>query len=73
MPQDKCYFNIYRPHLVLENGLPTINSRGENFTFIWDDSEENAKLIQKNNERVRFKWQTDEEENNDYYLNLKFK
>ena len=24
-----------------------VNSRGENFTFIWDDSEENAKLIQK--------------------------
>ena len=49
-----------------------VNSRGENFTFIWDDSEENAKLIQKkNNERVRFKWQTDEEENNDYYFEFK--
>ena len=49
-----------------------VNSRGENFTFIWDDSEENAKLIQKkNNERIRFKWQTDEEENNDYYFEFK--
>ena len=49
-----------------------VNSRGENFTFIWDDSEENAKLIQKkNNERVRFKWQADEEENNDYYFEFK--
>ena len=49
-----------------------VNSRGENFTFIWDDSEENAKLIQKkNNERIRFKWQTDEEDNNDYYFEFK--
>ena len=28
-----------------------VNSRGERFTFIWDDSEENALLLQKNNER----------------------
>ena len=49
-----------------------VNSRGENFTFIWDDSEENAKLIQKkNNERVRFKWQADEEENNAYYFEFR--
>ena len=49
-----------------------VNSRGENFTFIWDDSEESAKLIQKkNNERVRFKWKIDEEENNEYYFEFK--
>ena len=49
-----------------------VNSRGEDFTFIWDDSEESAKLIQKkNNERVRFKWKIDEEENNDYYFEFK--
>ena len=31
------------------------NSRGEDYTFIWDDTEEYAKLIQKkNNEKVRF-------------------
>ena len=49
-----------------------VNSRGEDFNFIWDDSEESAKLIQKkNNERVRFKWKIDEEENNDYYFEFK--
>ena len=49
-----------------------VNSRGENFSFIWDDSEENAKLIQKkNNERVRFQWEEDEEENNPYYFEFK--
>ena len=49
-----------------------VNSRGENFTFIWDDSEENAKLIQKkNNERARFQWEEDEEEDNPYYFEFK--
>ena len=49
-----------------------VNSRGENFTFIWDDSEENAKLIQKkNNERARFQREEDEEEDNPYYFEFK--
>ena len=49
-----------------------VNSRGENFSFIWDDSEENAKLIQKkNNERTRFQWEEDEEEGNPYYFEFK--
>ena len=26
-----------------------VNSRGESFTFIWDDAEEYAKLLQKKN------------------------
>ena len=31
-----------------------VNSRGEDFTFIWEDSEEYAKLLSKNNELVKF-------------------
>ena len=32
-----------------------VNSRGEDFTFIWDDSEEYAKLLQKKiYEKVRY-------------------
>jgi uncharacterized protein YndB with AHSA1/START domain len=46
-----------------------VNSRGERFVFIWDDSEEEAKMIQsKNNERVRFQWMNDEEGSEDYYF-----
>jgi uncharacterized protein YndB with AHSA1/START domain len=46
-----------------------VNSRGERFVFIWDDSEEEAKMIQsKNNERVRFQWMNDEEDSEDYYF-----
>ena len=49
-----------------------VNSRGESFTFIWDDAEEYAKLLQKkNNERVRFQWSVDEEEGNPYYFEFK--
>ena len=49
-----------------------VNSRGEDFTFIWDDSEEYAKLLQKqNNEKVRFRWLNDEEDQDDYYFEFK--
>ena len=49
-----------------------VNSRGEDFTFIWDDTEEYAKLIQKkNNEKVRFRWMNDEEDQDDCYFELK--
>ena len=43
-----------------------VNSRGEDYTFIWDDTEEYAKLIQKkNNEKVRFRWMNNEEDQDD--------
>jgi uncharacterized protein YndB with AHSA1/START domain len=49
-----------------------VNSRGEDFTFIWDDSEEYAKLLQKkNNEKVRFRWLNDEEDQDNYYFEFK--
>ena len=47
-----------------------VNSRGERFTFIWDDSEENALLLQKKNyEKVRFQWENDE--GAEYYFEFK--
>ena len=49
-----------------------VNSRGEDYTFIWDDTEEYAKLIQKkNNEKVRFRWINDDEDQDDCYFELK--
>ena len=42
------------------------------FTFIWDDAEEYATLLQKKNtERVRFQWAEDKEEGNPYYFEFK--
>lgn len=49
-----------------------VNSRGEDYVFIWDDTEEEAKLLQKkNNEKVRFRWMNDEEDQDDCYFELK--
>ena len=49
-----------------------VNSRGENFIFMWDDSEEKAMMIQKkNNERVRFQWDNDKEDGNNYFFEFK--
>lgn len=47
-----------------------VNSRGEVFTFIWDESEEQAKLIsKKNNQFIKFKWLEDEDK--DSYFEFK--
>ncbi|UGU15821.1 SRPBCC domain-containing protein [Sinomicrobium kalidii] len=40
-----------------------VNSRGEIYTFIWDGSEEEAKLVRKKSgESVKFKWLTSEDD-----------
>ena len=37
-----------------------VNSRGEIYSFIWDNSEEKAKVIQERpNEKIKFKWLED--------------
>lgn len=54
-------------YLVTPSGLSewfadNVNSRGEKFSFIWDGSEEEAKLLKKkSDEFVKFAW----EENDD--------
>ena len=46
-----------------------VNSRGEDFTFIWEDSEEYAKLLtKKNNELVKFMWVNDEKDYQKYFF-----
>lgn len=40
-----------------------VNTRGEVFTFIWDGSEEQAKVLSKKNDsRIRFKWLESEDD-----------
>lgn len=40
-----------------------VNSRGELFTFIWDDTEEQARLLtQKRDQFIKYKWLEDEDE-----------
>jgi uncharacterized protein YndB with AHSA1/START domain len=40
-----------------------VNSRGEMYTFIWDGSEEQAKVLQERpDEKIKFKWLEDGDE-----------
>ncbi|WP_299210781.1 START-like domain-containing protein [uncultured Dokdonia sp.] len=49
-----------------------VNSRGEFYTFIWNGTEEQAKLVnKKSNERIRFRWFEDEEDGEDCYFELR--
>ncbi len=46
-----------------------VNFRGEKYTFIWDNSEEEAKVLsKKNNVFMRLQWFDDEDEDADYYF-----
>lgn len=49
-----------------------VNSRGELYTFIWDGSEEQAKLLsKKSGERIKFRWLVDEEDGNPYFFEIR--
>ena len=61
---------ISTPSGLSEWFADNVNSRGEIFIFIWDDSEESAKLLRKNNnEKIQFQWLDDED--SDYYFELR--
>ena len=50
------YQYISTPSGLSEWFSDNVNSRGEMFTFIWDDSEEEAKLLtKKSGERIKFR------------------
>lgn len=50
-----------------------VNIKDDVYTFFWDGSEEQARLItKKNNSRIRFQWIEDEEEGLDTYFELRF-
>ena len=61
---------ISTPSGLSEWFADNVNSRGEIFIFIWDDSEESTKLIRKNNnEKIQFQWLDDE--STDFYFELR--
>ena len=62
------YQYISTPSGLSEWFSDNVNSRGEFFTFIWDDSEEEAKLLsKKNGERIKFRWLNDEDDQISYF------
>ena len=51
------YQYVSTPDSLGEWFADNVNSRGQNFTFMWDDSEEVAKRVaQRTDQFVRFKW-----------------
>ncbi len=49
-----------------------VNSRGKIFTFIWDGSEEKAKMsAKKENERVKYKWLDEEGQETGTYIEFR--
>ena len=66
------YQYISTPSGLSEWFADNVNSRGEFFTFIWDDSQENARLsAKKSNEKVKFKWIDDNNKDTEYYFELR--
>lgn len=66
------YQYISTPSGLSEWFADNVNSRGELFTFIWDDSEEKAKLMsKKTDERVKFRWLNEDGSESDYFFEIK--
>lgn len=56
------YQYISTPSGLSEWFADNVNSRGEKFSFIWDGSEETAKMLKrKSDEFVRFSWEENED------------
>lgn len=66
------YTYISTPSGLSEWFSDNVNSRGEFFTFIWDGSEEQAKLLsKKSGERIKFRWVEDDEDGATYYFEIR--
>lgn len=51
-----------------------VNIKNDVFTFFWDGSEEQARLLSKKREElVRFRWLADEEEGDEYFFEMRIK
>jgi uncharacterized protein YndB with AHSA1/START domain len=66
------YQYISTPSGLQEWFADHVNSRGEYYTFIWDGSEEKARLAaKKSGEKVKFRWLDDNDKDTDYYFELR--
>jgi uncharacterized protein YndB with AHSA1/START domain len=66
------YQYISTPSGLSEWFADNVNSRGEFFTFMWDGSEEKARLTaRKSDERVKFRWIDEDNKDTDYFFELR--
>lgn len=65
------YQYISTPSGLSEWFADNVNSRGEFFTFIWDGSEEKARLTsKKSDEKVKFRWIDEDNKDTDFYFEM---
>ena len=66
------YQYIITPSGLSEWFAENVTSRGEIYSFIWDDSVEKAKLAsKKSGEKVKFRWLDENENDTEYYFEIK--
>lgn len=66
------YQYISTPSGLSEWFADNVNSRGEFFTFYWDDMEQKARLAsKKSGEKVKFRWVDDKDQDTDLYFELR--
>ncbi|MGX7666891.1 START-like domain-containing protein [Flavobacterium pedocola] len=66
------YQYISTPSGLQEWFADNVNSRGEFFTFVWNDSEERARLAsKKSGEKVKFRWVDEDNKDAEYYFELR--
>ncbi|NBL64469.1 SRPBCC domain-containing protein [Flavobacterium sp. NST-5] len=66
------YQYISTPSGLSEWFADNVNSRGEIFTFIWNDAEEKARLAsKKTGEKVKFRWIGDDGKDGEYFFELR--
>jgi uncharacterized protein YndB with AHSA1/START domain len=65
------YQYISTPSGLAEWFADDVSSRGEFFTFIWDDAQEKARLAsKKSGEKVKFRWVDDKDKDTEYFFEL---
>ena len=66
------YQYISTPSGLQEWFADKVNSRGEFFTFEWNNSEENARLAsKKTGEKIKFKWIDENKKDTEYYFEIR--
>lgn len=69
--------NVLYNYLKTPSGLSewfadNVNIKDDIYSFFWDGSEEEARLVtKKNKESVKFRWLYDEEDEEDYYFEFR--
>jgi uncharacterized protein YndB with AHSA1/START domain len=66
------YQYISTPSGLSEWFADNVNSRGEFFTFIWNDSEEKARMTsKKSGEKIKFRWIDEDNNDTDYFFEMR--